>query len=146
VRYSRSYLTSLGAVALDSSTNSSDYGVYGRAGWINRLSARDEIAASVELWQLWQRVNGYSDPSVAFNPFNASVATGTGSRTVGRVPGDICRGHRSAEPGPHAPLSHSTNSTKTEPFLSCVELATVLKDSASNLRPVSDATSAVGLD
>src|SRR5665811_1777534 len=29
VRYSRSYTTSLGAVALDSSTNSSDYGVYG---------------------------------------------------------------------------------------------------------------------
>ncbi len=62
VRYSRSYLTSLGAVSLDSSTNSSDYGVYGRAGWISRLSPRDEVAASVEVWQLWQRVNGYTDP------------------------------------------------------------------------------------
>src|SRR3981189_574761 len=37
VRYSRSYMTSLGAISLVSSTNSSDYGVYGRAGWISRL-------------------------------------------------------------------------------------------------------------
>src|SRR5450756_1362553 len=77
VRYSRSYTTSLGPVSLVSSTNSSDYGVYGRAGWISRLSPRDEVAASVEVWQLWQRVNGYSDPAAALNPFAAPVATGT---------------------------------------------------------------------
>ncbi len=34
VSYSRSYMTSLGGVALQSSTNASDYGTYGRAGWI----------------------------------------------------------------------------------------------------------------
>ena len=28
---------------------------------MSRLSPRDEIAASVELWQLWQRVSGYTD-------------------------------------------------------------------------------------
>jgi hypothetical protein len=77
VRYSRSYNTSLGAVSLESSTNASDYGVYGRAGWINRLSPRDEVAASVEIWQMWQRVSGYSDPTATFNPFDASIATGT---------------------------------------------------------------------
>jgi hypothetical protein len=77
VRYSRSYMTSLGAVSLDSSTDSSDYAIYGRAGWISRLSPRDEVAGSIELWQLWQRVNGYSDPMAAFNPFSASIATGT---------------------------------------------------------------------
>jgi hypothetical protein len=78
VRYTRSYATSLGAVSLDSSTNASDYGVYGRAGWISRLSPRDEVAASVEVWQLWQHVNGYSDPAgAALNPFSASIPTGT---------------------------------------------------------------------
>src|SRR4051794_919278 len=76
VRYSRAYATNLGAVNLTSSTNSSNYGVYGRAGWINRLSPRDEIAASVEVWQLWQRVAGYTDPAAAFNPFDATIATG----------------------------------------------------------------------
>ncbi|MDB5638140.1 MAG: hypothetical protein JWP51_3048 [Bradyrhizobium sp.] len=87
VRYSRSYITSLGAVSLDSSTNSSDYGVFGRAGWITRLSPRDEVAASIEVWQLWQRVAGYADPTVMFNPFDASIATGTDRTNLVKVGG-----------------------------------------------------------
>jgi hypothetical protein len=87
VRYTRSYATSLGAVSLDSSTNASDYGVYGRAGWISRLSPRDEIAASVEVWQLWQRVNGYTDPAVALNPFSASIPTGTDQTNLVKLGG-----------------------------------------------------------
>ena len=87
VRYSRTYVTSLGTVALDSSTNSADYAVYGRAGWITRLSPRDEAAASIELWQLWQRVSGYTDPLVAFNPFNATIATGTDRTSLVKLGG-----------------------------------------------------------
>jgi hypothetical protein len=87
VRYSRGYTTNLGSVSLDSSTNSSDYGVYGRAGWISRLSSRDEVAASVEVWQMWQRVNGYSDPTVAFNPFNTTIATGTDRTNLVKIGG-----------------------------------------------------------
>jgi hypothetical protein len=87
VRYSRSYITSLGAVSLDSSTNSSDYGVFCRAGWITRLSPRDEVAASIEVWQLWQRVAGYADPTVMFNPFDASIATGTDRTNLVKVGG-----------------------------------------------------------
>jgi len=87
VRYSRSYTTSLGPVALNSSTNSSDYGVYGRAGWITRLSPRDEVAASIEVWQLWQRVAGYADPILAFNPFDATIATGTDRTNLVKVGG-----------------------------------------------------------
>jgi hypothetical protein len=77
VRYRRSYMTSLGAVTLDGQTKSEDYGVYGRGGWISRLSPRDEVAGSVEIWQLWQRVKGYADPAAVFNPFDASIAGGT---------------------------------------------------------------------
>ena len=87
VRYSRSYMTSLGAVALTSATNSSDYGVYGRAGWVTRLSPRDEVAASIEIWQLWQRVAGYTDPMAAFNPFNATIATGTDRTNLVKIGG-----------------------------------------------------------
>ena len=65
VRYARSYTTSLGAVSLESSTISENYAVYGRAGWMSRLSPRDEVAASVEVWQLWQRVKVYTDPAAA---------------------------------------------------------------------------------
>ncbi len=88
VRYRRSYQTSLGPVSLDSKTTSENYGVYGRAGWISRLSPRDEVAASVEVWQLWQRVKGYSDPAtVAFNPFDASIATGTDRTSLVKIGG-----------------------------------------------------------
>jgi hypothetical protein len=87
VRYSRMYTTSLGAVSLTSSTNSSDYGVYGRAGWITRVSPRDEVAASIEVWQLWQRVGGYNDPMVAFNPFDATIATGTDRTNLVKIGG-----------------------------------------------------------
>jgi hypothetical protein len=87
VRYSRSYVTSLGSVTLQSVTDASNYAVYGRAGWIDRLSPRDEIAASVELWQLWQRVGGYADPAVAFNPFDATIATGTDRASLVKLGG-----------------------------------------------------------
>jgi hypothetical protein len=87
VRYARSYTTSLGAVSLESSTTSENYAVYGRAGWMSRLSPRDEVAASVEVWQLWQRVKGYMDPTVAFNPFDASIATGTDRTSLVKVGG-----------------------------------------------------------
>jgi hypothetical protein len=87
VSYSRSYTTSLGGVALQGSTNASEYGVYGRAGWMARLSPVDEIAASVEIWQMWQRVNGYVDPTLAFNPFNASIATGTDRTNLAKIGG-----------------------------------------------------------
>jgi hypothetical protein len=87
VRYRRSYMTSLGPVTLDSQTTSEDYGAYGRAGWISRFSPRDEIAASVEIWQLWQRVKGYTDPAVAFNPFDASIASGTDRTSLVKVGG-----------------------------------------------------------
>ena len=87
VRYRRSYTTSLGTVTLDSQTDASNYGAYGRAGWISRLSPRDEVAASVEVWQLWQRVKGYSDPAAAFNPFDAAIATGTDRTNLVKVGG-----------------------------------------------------------
>jgi hypothetical protein len=87
VRYSRSYTTSFGDVSLDSSTDSADYAAYGRAGWISRLSPRDEVAGSVELWQLWQRVSGYSDPMAAFNPFDATIATGTDRTSLVKLGG-----------------------------------------------------------
>jgi hypothetical protein len=87
VRYRRSYTTSLGAVSLDGSTTASNYGVYGRAGWMSRLSPRDEVAASVEVWQMWQRVKGYTDPTGTLNPFDASIAGGTDKTNLVKLGG-----------------------------------------------------------
>jgi hypothetical protein len=87
VRYQRSYVTSLGAVTVDGNTTASNYAVYGRAGWISRISPRDEVAAAVEIWQLWQRVNGYTDQTIAFNPFDATFNTGTDKTTLVKIGG-----------------------------------------------------------
>ncbi|MGJ5203210.1 hypothetical protein [Bradyrhizobium sp. HKCCYLR20261] len=87
VRYGRSYATSLGNVTVDGTTTASNYAVYGRAGWISRMSPRDELAASVELWQLWQHVAGYRDPAAAFNPFDASIAGGTDRTSLVKIGG-----------------------------------------------------------
>ena len=87
VNYNRGYTTNFGNVALQGSTNASEYGVYGRAGWVTRLSPRDELAASIEVWQLWQHVNAYNDPGVAFDPFNASIAAGTDRTNLAKVGG-----------------------------------------------------------
>jgi hypothetical protein len=87
VRYARSYPTSLGAVTVTGETDASNYAIYGRAGWISRLSPRDEVAASVEFWQLWQRVAGYSDPAIAFNPFDARIASGIDRTSLVKIGG-----------------------------------------------------------
>src|SRR6266567_5282752 len=87
VRYTRSYQTSLGAVSLDGQTTASNYAVYGRAGWMSRISPRDEVAASVEVWQMWQRVKGYPDPTATLNPFDASIAGGTDKTNLVKIGG-----------------------------------------------------------
>lgn len=87
VRYARNYTTSLGAVSLESSTTSENYAVYGRAGWMSRISPRDEVAASIEVWHLWQRVKGYADPAAGLNPFDASIATGTDKTNLVKIGG-----------------------------------------------------------
>ena len=60
-----------------------NYGVYGRAGWISRLSPRDEVAASVEVWQLWQRVERLYGPgrrpSIRSTPRSRPAPTGPAS-------------------------------------------------------------------
>jgi hypothetical protein len=68
-------------------TTASNYGVYGRAGWMSRLSPRDEVAASVEVWQMWQRVKGYTDPTGTLNPFDASIAGGTDTTNLVKIGG-----------------------------------------------------------
>jgi len=55
----------LGAVTVDGNTTAENYAVYGRAGWIGRISPRDEVAASVEVWQLWGLKNPGKDVALA---------------------------------------------------------------------------------
>src|SRR4029453_4523993 len=87
VRYRRSYLTSLGAVTVADNPPAENSAIYGRAGWISRISPRDEVAAAVEIWQLWQPVKGYTDQSIVFNPFDPTFTTGTHKPTTAKIGG-----------------------------------------------------------
>jgi hypothetical protein len=85
VSYYRSYISSIGPTSVTSNTTASNYSVFERAGWILRLTPRDEIAVSGELWQGWQRVRGYQEITTLANPFSASIADGTDRINLARV-------------------------------------------------------------
>jgi hypothetical protein len=85
VSYMRSYISSLGPTQVTSNTTSSNYSVFERAGWIFRVSPRDEFAVSGELWQGWQRVRGYQELTTLANPFSATIADSTDRINLARV-------------------------------------------------------------
>jgi hypothetical protein len=85
VSYMRSYISSIGPTQVISDTRSSNYSVFERAGWIVRVSPRDEFAVSGELWQGWQRVRGYQEITTLANPFTASIADSTDRINLARV-------------------------------------------------------------
>jgi hypothetical protein len=77
VSYLRSYVSSVGISQIQTTTHSSNYSVFERAGWVFRATPRDEFAVATELWQGWQQVNGYQEVAGPTNPFNANIAGGT---------------------------------------------------------------------
>lgn len=78
-RYSRSYLdgNSIGK-GVGSSINQ-EASVFGRAGIVSRFTAIDEVAGYAEIARDWQRLDGYSEASNAFNAFPANIRGGIDS-------------------------------------------------------------------
>jgi hypothetical protein len=85
VSYYRSYISSIGPTQVVSDTTSSNYSVFERAGWIVRLTPRDEVAVAGELWQGWQRVRGYQELATLANPFSATIADSTDRINLARI-------------------------------------------------------------
>jgi hypothetical protein len=76
VNYSRAYpnglMTGYGyASAIDRQAS-----LFGRAGWVDRLTPTDEAAAYVDLGRSWMQTGGYSEQTTAINPFPATVPNG----------------------------------------------------------------------
>jgi probable HAF family extracellular repeat protein len=74
--YTRRYANGMGVAQASGESSGSSYGVYGRVGWVMRLSPRDELAVSGDVGQDWQRVGAYAE-ATAGNPFNATVPAST---------------------------------------------------------------------
>ena len=59
--------------------------IFGRAGWVARLTPIDEGAVFVDLVRGWQEQGGYTEVSTAVNPFPATVSNGVSREDVVRV-------------------------------------------------------------
>ena len=53
-----------------------DASLFGRVGWVDRLTPIDEAAAYVDLGRSWMQTGGYSEQTTAINPFPATVPNG----------------------------------------------------------------------
>jgi autotransporter family porin len=58
--------------------------VFGRVGWVDRLTPVDEAAVFADLVRGWQQSGGYSEVASAVNPFPATVSTGVDRQDVVR--------------------------------------------------------------
>ncbi|MGA8585180.1 MAG: hypothetical protein WB715_15345, partial [Roseiarcus sp.] len=59
--------------------------IFGRAGWVARLTPIDEGAVFVDLVRGWQEQGGYTEVSTSVNPFPATVSNGVSTEDVVRV-------------------------------------------------------------
>jgi Autochaperone Domain Type 1 len=58
--------------------------VFGRVGWVDRLTPIDEAAVFADLVRGWQQSGGYTEAANALNPFPATVSTGVDRQDVVR--------------------------------------------------------------
>ena len=109
-RFTRSY--SVGGASFTSRGNgrSESYMVYGRIGWVTRLTPRDEFAVFGDLVRQWQRSNRITETPGAGNPFPAVYLPGKDVMDVARVTAQHAHlfGSR-VELHVHAGVSHSFN-------------------------------------
>jgi hypothetical protein len=77
IHYTRSYDNGSGTSTGAGKTHGFDISAYGEAGWVARITPRDEAAAYLSYSRLWQIVSGYTEPASSNNPFNAAIPAGT---------------------------------------------------------------------
>lgn len=89
VRYSRAYANGFTTATGTASAIDRDLSLFGRAGWIDRLSPVDEAAVYGDLSRNWMQTGGYTEATSALNPFPATVSSGLDVLNVARVGGQI---------------------------------------------------------
>ena len=76
---------SLGGSTATGDTLSRSVAVYGRAGYIWRLSPRDEAAAYTDLTRSWQSTGGYIEGATGGNPFGALVLPSLDTMNIWKI-------------------------------------------------------------
>ena len=71
------------------SATTSNFGAFGRAGWVYRFSARDEASLGAELSHYWQRVGAYSETFSPINPVPLVNGGGTDQMNIAKFGGQL---------------------------------------------------------
>lgn len=85
MRYRRPYLTDLGPAQGSGDTTATTSAGFLRAGYIFRMSPRDEFAVAADVSRGWQHVGRYSEAPSAFNRLSALVGSGTDTLNIARI-------------------------------------------------------------
>ncbi|MBK9081970.1 MAG: hypothetical protein IPL88_07815 [Rhizobiales bacterium] len=85
LRYRRRYANGAGTAVGLGSTHATSYTVFGRLGWVWRLSPIDEVAVMADVSHTAQRVRSYVEQASAQNPFDAVVSGGTDRMNAARI-------------------------------------------------------------
>src|SRR5271166_3712047 len=62
-------------------------GLFGRVGWVDRLTPIDEAAVYADVSRNWMSTGGYAEAATGSNPFPATVQTGLDTLNIVRVGG-----------------------------------------------------------
>ena len=85
VTYTRTYpYGSTTATGTGSSTDRA-LAIYGRAGWVDRLTPIDEAAIYADLSRSWQTSTGYSEQASPSNPYAATFNSGVDTLNIARI-------------------------------------------------------------
>jgi hypothetical protein len=85
VHYSRSYANGLTTATGYARAINRNAAIFGRVGWVARLTPIDEAAVYGDLSRNWMQTGGYSEATTAVNPFPATVPPGLDTLNVARI-------------------------------------------------------------
>ena len=87
VQYSRTYGTGIGSGTGYGKAIDRNLGIFGRVGWVDRLTPIDEAAVYGDISRSWMTAGGYTEAAGPGNPYPATVQTGLDTLNVARVGG-----------------------------------------------------------
>jgi fibronectin-binding autotransporter adhesin len=87
VQYSRPYQNGLTPSVGEGSGVDRSFGLFGRIGWVDRVTPIDEAAVYTDISRSWLSAGGYTEATSAVNPFPATVQTGIDTLNVARLGG-----------------------------------------------------------
>ncbi len=87
VVFHRSYSTATGGGSGGGSTLSQAVAVYGRTGYIFRLSRIDEAAVYTDITRSWQHTDGYQEAAAVGNPFGGLIAPSLDTLNIWKIGG-----------------------------------------------------------